>query len=387
MAEKFGFGLPRVHVGADARAINQHGFQTPNPDVLTHQKGLFRKTTVLKEPANAQEAAQVWLKSKAERYALDAILINRVVERAVGFKDKFPPFGLMTEKDGKFSPRENIHYNYRLLDLQKDLDTTLQVSHMEEMNDLELRKEEGDTSPEVSVYKRAVYWADFYQYVPHDEEGYLLINAAVRPGGPFVDYRTGIGTATSIMRKTLQVIPEVCESLLEPDTITPELFTQIARNSYASIAELAAMGGGEQLAADKILTGLGISHCMNVDSQEVLLRGEYVPHYFTLKDGKNGKYLSVNKGLQLNKQISEDLKFERPTYAFDSGCPAVIPVEGDAATKKLWDMTVDVYSHLVRQNWESQFEPIELQRKRHNDRVAFMRSVLPPGTRIIGIDF
>jgi len=382
MPEKFGFGLPRVHVGKDARTFHNNGYLAPVTDGVLNPAG--QNTPDHIAPDARLSAEEMWIKGKAERYALDAVLIDRVISRALSNRDFAPPFGLIrVSSEHKIEAIENIPQIYSISELQSNFLTTLGVAHVQEMKDLSIRSKQGDNSPEVSVYNRAAYWEDIYKtHLKKDAMGFIEFTSKKgKLPAPFITHKTGITTALSAMGKVLDVLPRVVELHAKTEDINPDLFTEIARNSYHIPAELASLGLGEFIAAEEVLAGNSRGNCkINQDENRPF------ESYFFRITGKEG-----SRALQIARKaykglVTEEVEGQNPVYEYDSGCPASVRVDGDPATKKLWNWMVDVWGVAVNQNWTRQFEPEKVQIARHKKFVAQMRSFAPPGSRFYGID-
>lgn len=387
MAEK----LPRTHIGPTARMWANNGYHTlekPSDPIVGPRK--FPQTgKEIKRPKDANEARDVWLNGKAERYALDAVIIERVVDRALNTRSLLEPFGLFTKLD--FTPLTEFGSDYDLSRLQDDFLFTLSHAYSAELDALEERRFKKDDAPEVSVYSRAVAWANyFHKYVP-SRGGFVDFTDTGkkydgRPPGPFIDQRNGIVTGVSTMIKTLGVIPAVCERNLKPQEIDPSTFVQVAKNSYGMLASSAMKIIHEFDEAEQILTGFDSKNACFASPEELFLKLPYNPYYFELADGPQGKYMRIKPDSGISQAVNTKLENMNPAYTETVGCPAAIPIHDAPATKKLWGWMTDVYGEFVRQYWSQKFEPISAQKARHNQMVEEIRKMYP-NSKIAGIDF
>lgn len=381
--------LPKINNTDRARHYFQHGYQRERRDLLAPGKGflgLFGK----KFNPTPEEALQIYHEGKAERYALSSVIASRVIDRASELRSQREPYGL-------------IGYNIDFNTLEEKLDEephviswialpepfhvlnihmlrTLAKAHEDEIDYLDTLSEENPNDPASRVYQRLAQWADFYNtYLPVDEDGGVNLgqDAIIWFNRVFTENITGLGTATENMTSLLRVIPQVCERELPWQEVSPDLLTEIARNSFPFLAKQAMLPMELQF----VLNNLSRESQTKYRIQPL---DRFNPWYFTLKDSRQGYRVDIIDSLW--EQVEYEMAKGRPTGAMvTTGCPAMIDVDHTgSAIRKLWDWHIDIAENLFHTLWSTRFEPTGSREARYN---AIKTAAEKQGLRVAGIHF
>lgn len=251
---------------------------------------------------------------KVERYALAAVMTDKIVDRALENRTKYPPLG--------FIPRYEVAPEESAQGLQRPwgvgmLDALTQAyvdvrTELDTMSD----KDKNSTSPTLSFYRR------FKQL-----EEFGLRHYYFNFGSQTV--ANGITTAVSIMVDTLDSIPHLYAGIRGGKQISEDELTQIGRNTYPFIAELARLHfhsfmsvfekGSFRERIELVETSRGLSVDLNRKGKSLLHRRP--------KEYSKRRYRS-----------------DRVTL----GCPSTVSTNGAPPIKKLWDWQVEVASQTLK---------------------------------------
>jgi len=283
------------------------------------------------------EALDVWYKMKPELYALTAVLIDRVVDRAIRTKHERPPFGLMSfdlavvNLQAPPTPISAIERIVNDQDLASAMRATLTRSAIEEVEFLENPDNLNDTTRQaVSVYNRLKQLVVFRQrYIENDDH----------TEDPAAFIRRGSGTAAAIMGGVVNVLPEVYEANgLE---LNPQELTQTAINSYPLVADLAM----------RHMYDFGIVLTRLEEGSKFFKR--FNSKYFVLKDISSGIQLTITEDAKnYDEDIAQELHSRNHIGGATIGCPAMVNFNGESAVKKLWNWHLElaeaIYSYRFR---------------------------------------
>lgn len=372
-----GHNLPRINIGPDARKYHSLGYvRDLKTDPIIERTGIIRKQYKFKEPKSPKEALEVWKNSQPERFALDAVLINRVIDRALDDRAKYPPYGLVSTNNDVTSPLHEFPEDYSFIQMQTDFKTTLGIAFKSEMNELDLRLRNNEQSAEISVYDRALYWANyFYKYVPHVENGFFTSEINPNTGSevegtphPFIIKGSGGASGIEVPRKLVEVISDISEFSLETQELTPALYLEIAKNSYSVVAQLASKDHLKSNLIESFLGDFGrhfveFLHNPKYKVDSTSTKDFFNFLFFEIIKGPHGNYLKLNLPSVFNDFMEQGFDTHLTPYQIETGCPAVTPIEGDAATKKLYMWIVDVYGDYIKKFWDTKFKPSD-ERKR-----------------------
>lgn len=369
--------LPRRNIAPQAKAIIETGFKKPAEDPLTPPKkyfGLFGSRDFSPTP---EEALEIYHNGKEERYALSAVLINRVVNRALAQRTGREPYGLIGFPLDYDSLTEQVSENQQPEDitwlglpdpfsaLQVHMQRTLTQSWLEEMSyldDLRSKKPQHKLS---QVYNRLLQWQDCYtrfsQLYEHELEARNSFNPV------FTEIPTGISTGIFVMSKFLQVLPQVCERDVDYKEITPDSLVEIARNSYPFIAKL-AMLPFDTSSLTVVLTGnaYGIRKGLIRFTHLEDPKSSFNPIYFEAIETKSGDRVNMRESIW--HEVEFDMAHVKSSeQKVTTGCPAMVRFDGDeSAVQKLWDWHLDIASKVYRDFWSARYEPAGAKEARYN---------------------
>lgn len=299
----------RINIGFLARQIQVEGF------------------------SNGRNVPEIWRSLKSERYALTAVIGDRIIDRAYETRGERPPYGLAkplplspsSRADWKSMSLQNAQIKtaiYHFGDLFLSMGLTLRLAAHDELGELEMRLcDESDHSSIKSVYRRL---KELTEIDNKKLEGYML---------------PGIQTAVTFMSGLLETIPNVYKRHYPDEEFTSEKFVSIAHSSYPLIVELAASNIDAFMSLENNLVDLGgYSSCI------------LNPQSFVLSGAVNQERLDLSREVQEKFEKLKEL-VHADSCSETVGCPALVNFGNGSAIKKLWDWHVEIaekiYPHLV----------------------------------------
>lgn len=391
--------LPRVNITPAARNIHATGFKRLQNDPISPERHFLGLSW--KKPFNPtpEEAIEIYHQGKAERYALTSIIASRVIDRAIAQRSKREPYGLVGLPIDPETWEENLEVGlqviewialpepFRLLDIY--MHRTLAFAWACEMYTLDKLSKENPKDTISQAYKRLKQWEGFYhEFLPLTSRGTIDLgeDTVVTYNPVFTEITTGIGTATRLMASLLRIVPKVCERELPYQEITPELLTDVAKNSFPFIAKNAMTGLDLQKVIHDVLSNEAFTSRYPFDNHAYhpYFQGRLDPLYFALKKGSQGYRLDMHEGVERQAEYHM-AQFKGSGQKYTVGCPAMVNVdETGSSVQKLWDWHVDIGKKLYHDLWDPWFIPAAAKQARFD---AIKQWAEKRGLRAAGIHF
>jgi hypothetical protein len=271
----------RVSVGPEARRIAREGVITPDRDPFSR----------VYDVDDTLMLGALLPRFKEERYGVLAVIIDRVVDRAIANRLKTQP--------------HSFSVGVSEYSVQKELGNQMQDA-LKTAQDQEIESLENvdSSNPAGSAFRRLAHLERFggmyYTYNEFD----------------FQELSRGLGTAVLVITTSLSAI-----SKLYPDAlITQEEFSKTAKNSYPLVAEIAAL-----------------------HFESFISIADFDESMLALKKTDNGYKLDLTP-LARASFYKKPKHSWRNRYRYDKtthGCPAIVSIDGAAPIKKLWDWALD----------------------------------------------
>lgn len=269
--------------------------------------------------SSKEEFLDVWLdKGKLERFGIEAIIADQIIERAISNREERAPYGLITlgQDLGHSLIVSEIPSEKPFEKLKGYFNHTLEYESAEEETFL---KNLPDSNLLNRRYKRLVDFASFYNNY----------NIFIHPEGSikmksFEEIDGGSKNGIRWMTDVLEYIPITYKEEIGP-VENPDDMTQIARNSFPLVTDLGMMHGYDFFGFISMVS-----------------KWKFKSRNIYTLDDSNGN---------LRLDFVEEFKENIPNIAFQNyekmgdklGCPGMVNFFDDGSPiRKIWDWYVDI---------------------------------------------
>lgn len=325
----------RININPMARTIKESGPEIPQNDPFkqTYQKG-------------SHEATDVWNKSKPERNALSAVLIDEVIDLAISRKELYPPYGLLNTQGKIAESLQSGSDPFRAL--ENYMGATLRKALMDKIKDWNKVTNISRFKPPIQAYSQPILEAyKRYKMILDFKNKYIGRSRYDPKETVKLALNRGIGTSSEQMSALLKVIPEVYSQEYpdqQPDT--SELIS-IAKNSYYFIVGLAS---------DHVEVFSEKKHVLGTGGGPFVFspRYRFKPEYFGIIQTVNGPTISLKESAKrFIEEFHENLPKDYKGGSEATGCPALVDFRANgkpsgSAIKKLWDWHVELGEEIYK---------------------------------------